>query len=679
MSGRILMGAALAGLVIFAGTSFADNTPGERAAANMRVEQRWGNFGLIVPEEAKRRFEKLDLQPSPILLNPAEHFDWREMNGVTPVKNQGGCGSCWDFAATGAFESALYIVNGVAWDLSEQQVMDCNAEHFGCGGGWMNSVYNLFRDYGPVEEECYPYFAQDGFPCEQDTCVIIARLDDYYDIQNDVNAIKNALLTGPLSTTLSIPEGFDWNCFDGDWANADHAVVIVGWDDTYCGSQGGWIVKNSWGDGWGDQGFFYIPYESCGIGHYTQTPVFLGGMPDLALNPESFYIDVPPGGEAGDVLQLTNSGGQYLYFRLRSYCLQDSFGYYRLESGNPQGPEYGWIDITETGQPIDFPGYPGYSNSGPIDLGFDFTFYGNTFSRVNVCSEGWISFTDSVSRLSQNQPIPSPGAPNNLLAAFWENLDPTDDNVYFYSNQSDTAIVSWVNVQDIYHRGEFTFQVLLIGDHTIVYQYDSLGPGGPVGGATIGIENAAGTVGLQVCYNEIYTYGQKAVRFDLGQPAGEFDWLTMDQEYGMVAPDETLDLEINCLAGDHLDGTYWACIDIYSNDIDRHHAEIPIVMNVGTTSVDDRSTAPEHFAAVTCYPNPFNARINIEFDLLRETLVTLEIFDLLGRKVETLVDDKMTAGSHQVSWNSADKASGVYFLVIRSGEFSEARKLVLLK
>jgi len=676
---RIFILATLLIATVGNGLVFADdNSVNSPAQEELVVAQEYGNFGLIVPEDVRLRFEQLDRQPSPILLNPMENFDWRDMGGVTPVKNQGGCGSCWDFAATGAFESAIYVMNGTIWDLSEQAAMDCNAEHYGCGGGWMSSVYNLFRDYGAIEEDCYPYFAQDGFPCRQDTCVRIAMLDDYVDVQNDVNAIKNALLTSPLSTTLSIPEGFDWNCFDGQWLNADHAVVIVGWDDSMC-DHGGWIVKNSWGAGWGDGGFFYIPYNSCGIGHYTQLPLFTGGLPHIALNQDYLEINVPSDGQNNDSIYLTNTGFQNLFFQVRLKNLQDSFGYHMLESGNSLGPEYNWVDITEIGEPIDFPGYPGYSNSGPLDFGFEFNYYGNTYSSINVCSEGWASFTDSENRTSRNAPIPSVGAPNNLLAAFWENLDPVEGDVFFYSNQADTAIISWVNVPDIMHQGEFTFQILLLGENTIVYQYESMGPDGPLDDASIGIENADGTIGLEVCCNKIFTYGQKAVRFELGQPSGNFDWLRAEDEGGIIGPGDSFEFGVNCVAGDHPDGSYWAQLNVFTNDIENKKLQIPVVMNVGATSVDRGENLPKTISSVNCYPNPFNGQTNIEFGLTTDSHAELHIIDLLGREVATLGQGNFDAGTHSVVWDAGDNASGIYFFVIRTETTSEIRKLMLLK
>jgi hypothetical protein len=268
----ILFAVAFA-LTMFIQVASADEPKDGEQTQGMTLEERIKHLGLIVPEDVKRRFEELNTLPSPVLLNTDDRWDWREMNGVTPVKNQLNCGSCWDFSATAAFESAVLIQDGVEWDLSEQQVIDCNEYGWGCNGGWMDDAYKLFIDYGAVEESCYPYRAQHGWPCRQDTCDVVARMDSWINIQEDVNAIKNALLQGPVSTCFYVYPDFHWNCYERMSVNVNHAVVIVGWDDNLCGV-GAWICKNSWGVEWGDQGFFYIPYGSCSIGRYAELPVY---------------------------------------------------------------------------------------------------------------------------------------------------------------------------------------------------------------------------------------------------------------------------------------------------------------------------------------------------------------------------------------------------------------------
>jgi len=670
----------LLSLVIMIGSVAADGSQSVAEMPKMTLEDRMEYLGLIIPEDVKQIFRELDNQPPPVLLNTEEVFDWREMGGVTPVKDQGNCGSCWDFAAIGAVESAVLIADSIEWDLSEQQGLDCNEEGYGCGGGWEGAIYRLLMDYGAVEEDCYPYWAGDGLDCGQDSCVSIIKLEGYTYIQSSVNAIKNALLSGPVSTDLSIPDGFSWNCYEGEWNFPDHAVAIVGWDDDLCDGQGAWIVKNSWGPDWGDDGFFYMPYGSCGIGHYTQLPVYVSRLPELACGSDLISVIVPSGGENSEIFQIGNNGVGNLYYRLRSFCLQDSFGYYWFDSDSPLGPEFNWIDITETGEIVDFPGNPSNSNSGHIELGFDFMYYGNTFSSICICSNGWASFTDSTSTSGYNRHIPHNSNPNNLLAAYWTWLNPElGGNIYYYTNNSDSAVISWIDVPDTYQEGTFTFQILLIAPDTVVFQYDSLGPDGPIDVASVGIENDAGTIGLEAYYNEEFTAGGKAVQFYLGQPAGEFDWLMVDNDQGMIPPNELVDVVLTCSAGNHQEGSYWAYIELYTNDPENVHVDIPVVMNVGATSVDNPVMIPICFSSEQNYPNPFNATTIIHYNLPEPSQVTIDIYNILGRRVETLVNRQQQVGYHQAIWNAVGFSSGVYFYKIQAGDYTETRKMLLLK
>ena len=220
-------------------------------------------------------------------------FDWRDSSIVTPVKNQASCGSCWDFAATGAFEAAVKHHDGIEYDLSEQQVMSCNLYESGCGGGWAEPVYELFQRYGAVLESCMPYQAVDGVPCTQDECEVVAKLKDWVYVENDVNAIKTALLTGPVYSGFSVYQDFSYytsGCYQYSWGNyrGGHLIVIVGWDDTLC--DGAWICKNSWDTDWGDLGgFFYIKWEDCGIGRSTVLPLYPPDPVNLAYEDHQVF------------------------------------------------------------------------------------------------------------------------------------------------------------------------------------------------------------------------------------------------------------------------------------------------------------------------------------------------------------------------------------------------------
>jgi hypothetical protein len=200
-------------------------------------------------------------------------FDWRSQGGVTPIKSQGGCGSCWAFCAVAALESQILISSGLEEDLSEQAVLACNGEGDDCDGGWMETAYDLWMDSGAVREECMPYHEVDTDACIQESCEAVATLDGYYYVGDTVSDIKQAVLGGPVAVAMAVCGGFasyTSGCYEDDCTDINHAVTIVGWDDNMCGGAGAWIVKNSWGPEWGEDGYLYIKYGSCEIGYAAQ-------------------------------------------------------------------------------------------------------------------------------------------------------------------------------------------------------------------------------------------------------------------------------------------------------------------------------------------------------------------------------------------------------------------------
>ncbi len=206
--------------------------------------------------------------------------DWSyPANYVTPVRNQGSCGSCWAFAAAGALESHSLIKlskPGQELNLSEQVLVSCGGAG-SCGGGSIGSASNYIRDKGLPPEECFPYTATNN-AC---SAACYNYQTGTYRVQSwayvtttsvSVEAIKNALVTyGPLVTTMDVYADF-FNYRSGVYAYASgtyqggHAILIVGYDD----ATQSFRAKNSWGTGWGEEGFFRIAYSAVG------NPVYFG-------------------------------------------------------------------------------------------------------------------------------------------------------------------------------------------------------------------------------------------------------------------------------------------------------------------------------------------------------------------------------------------------------------------
>lgn len=208
-----------------------------------------------------------------------DRWDWREHNGVTPVKNQGGCGSCWAFGTIGPVESAILIHDNVTVDLSEQWLVSCNQNQWGCHGGWWAHDYfqyktDKFNGSGAVLEQEFPYTATDE-PCNGPYHHPY-HIDSWHYIGYSlgvpsVDAIKNAIYTyGPVSAGVAVNDafgGYDGGVFNNNTsAPINHAITLVGWDDTL-GTNGVWILKNSWDTGWGMDGYMYIEYGCCKVGY----------------------------------------------------------------------------------------------------------------------------------------------------------------------------------------------------------------------------------------------------------------------------------------------------------------------------------------------------------------------------------------------------------------------------
>lgn len=254
---------------------------GRTSTAEMTMEEFQTLLGERTPkgyDEWLARQPKLTAEKGKLF---PTSFDWRDSGIVTPVKNQAGCGSCWAFGATGAFEANVKKHDGVEYDLSEQQALSCNIYGADCSGGWAEPVYELFRRYGAVAETCMPYQADDAVPCTQDACPAQVKLGGWMYVDNTVEAIKTALLIGPVNSSFNVYADFkvyESGCYEHAWGDfaGGHVIVIVGWDDDACGTgQGAWICKNSWGDWWGGlDGYFMIKWDNCGIGRNTALPLY---------------------------------------------------------------------------------------------------------------------------------------------------------------------------------------------------------------------------------------------------------------------------------------------------------------------------------------------------------------------------------------------------------------------
>jgi C1A family cysteine protease len=217
-----------------------------------------------------------------------ESVDWTAKGAVTAPKNQGLCGSCWSFSTTGALEGAWQIATGKLISLSEQQLVDCNRENSGCGGGTMDAAFTYLKDHPVCTEEGYPYKQKAG-TCQERNCTIgIPRgaIQGFEDVpQDDEEALMAAVAKGPVSVGIEADQQA-FQLYGGGvltkkcGSKLDHGVLLVGY-----GAEGNltyWKIKNSWGPAWGESGYVRIAMGRNVLGIESQCAWAVpGGFTDL--------------------------------------------------------------------------------------------------------------------------------------------------------------------------------------------------------------------------------------------------------------------------------------------------------------------------------------------------------------------------------------------------------------
>jgi len=230
--------------------------------------------------------ENGSLYMTPANVNLPENIDWREQNMVTPVKDQGQCGSCWSFSATGALEGQHSRKAGQLVSLSEQNLIDCSKKfgNNGCNGGLMDFAFQYIKqNHGIDTEKSYPYEAKEG-KCRYTKRNSGATDTGFIDVpQGDEQKLKEALATvGPVSVAIDASQPtfqfYSQGIYDEPECSStelDHGVLAVGYGTDENG-QDYWIVKNSWGTKWGEQGYVRMSRNKnnqCGIATAASYPL----------------------------------------------------------------------------------------------------------------------------------------------------------------------------------------------------------------------------------------------------------------------------------------------------------------------------------------------------------------------------------------------------------------------
>jgi len=240
-------------------------------------------FSDMTPEEFKSTHKgykaspnkKVDTAPASLTITDIPtSYDWRTKNVVTPVKDQGQCGSCWAFSATEGVESAWALAGHTLTELSPQQIVSCDNDDDGCDGGDLPTAFGYVKKAGLETEKAYPYTSGGGDTgnCKYDANKVLAKIDGFQYATKKLNETEmqaTSLAHGPLSICV---DAETWQYYTGGVVTSgcgtdlDHCVQIVGWDSNAKGVKY-WIIRNSWNTDWGIKGFIYVErnHDLCGV------------------------------------------------------------------------------------------------------------------------------------------------------------------------------------------------------------------------------------------------------------------------------------------------------------------------------------------------------------------------------------------------------------------------------
>jgi MYXO-CTERM domain-containing protein len=447
--------------------------------------------GLKKPANRLRTATPPPPPPGPV----PDKWDWRTQGvGLPPVRDQGGCGSCWAFGSTAVLEGAIAIFDQKIVDLSEQFAVDCNTEGFGCGGGYW--VYDLYKNPGAVMESAYPYAAYDQ-QCRS------SGLDHPYTITawhslptGDRAAMKAAIYQyGVIGVTVNAcgsQMGYNGGVYDStecNWGQTNHIVALVGWDDTVTHSQGTgvWIMRNSWGEGWGENGYGKFAY---GVAMVEEDPTYVEYAPEDPTDTD-----------------------------------QDGISDIRDNCPTTPNPDQKDADLDGKGDACDPTFDPteqtvslSDDDTRTIPLGFSFPFFGQTYTDVAINSDGNLTFgaTDSES-VERSAARFLTGAPR--IGVFYADLNPSaGGQVKYRKDDPNTITISYSGVP-IYtsggNGGSNSATVTLRSSGQVSIAYQSLSnPACVVGLSKGGAGNIGAELDLSSLTGSIISYEGKTAVYE---------------------------------------------------------------------------------------------------------------------------------------------------------------------
>ena len=236
--------------------------------------------GLVIPKDTKNlKFRRVAVE-----LGLPEEFDWRQKAELAPVENQGSCGSCWAFSTSATFQDVRRIFGGKD-DLSEQYLLSCaKPNDWSCNGGFFAHDAHM-SPKGSVLASEYPYTATDSLCRSNINYKWKLTSWSYISQTPTTDEIKSAIYKyGPISVGVAVDS--DFSSYSGGifedtgYRQHNHAVNIVGWGKDF------WIMRNSWGQSWGEGGYMRIKFGANGIGEWANYVVYDDKQPDPGPSPD---------------------------------------------------------------------------------------------------------------------------------------------------------------------------------------------------------------------------------------------------------------------------------------------------------------------------------------------------------------------------------------------------------
>ena len=547
---------------------------------------------------------KPDLSESKLITLPQadnlpDNFDWRDNSGnwVTPVTNQGACGSCWDFSAVAQIEAWWKIHNAnldSMPDLSEQFILSCCEG--GCDGGWPHLALDYVKNNGIPSETCFGYLADDSVPCDQ-VCPEwqneAIKIPGWGYITLDeilIENIKNAVLIHPVSVTFIVYS--DFNSYSGgvyEHVHGDvdggHAVLIVGWDDELqC-----WICKNSWGPNWGENGYFRIKWGDCEMGQFSPF-IWDEVITEPSLSVETTFLDfsLNVGDSTTEYITISNQGTAPVQFYSNDYEVDINYIFHSTDLYSYDGASWWcgeesidgyndeWLQFLETpvlnlsttvspkltfmvnwsmenpaSAELPWDGWDGCNVWVSSDSGVTFN-VANPITPQYTCQSLW-SFGHPEQGWNLGEGIAGwAGLSNGWVPAEFDLTPYISENVIIrFALASDQAYCS---IDDSNLKGFFVDEIKVVDGNNTIFENS---------GENNGDLQPKG-------------YGTDLVA----------DWLSLKNASGVIQPNSSTDIELVLKTKDLAAGLYGGKIVILSNDISQATREISFRLNLSKPPYD---------------------------------------------------------------------------------------------